>query len=85
MEGARGTISHFTCAHTSTDSRQGGVGGVGGSHPEPMMCKPFLTSHRTNKKTAHICARDCFYYSHCGSLSPALVTDAGGGSLPGGQ
>lgn len=41
----------------------------------------FTPSADDVQTAADICVRGCFYYSHCGPLSPTLVAYAGGGSL----
>lgn len=60
---------------------------------DPSMCIKALGHQCTNRlwhftahfRRLHIFMWDCFYYSHCGSLSPTLVAYAGGGSLSGSQ
>lgn len=87
----------FTCAHAHTlrphaDS-WGGHRQAKTSPSEPSICTKALGHRCTNRfwhftahlRRLHIFVWDCFYNSHCGSLSPTLVAYAGGGSLSGSQ
>lgn len=62
-------------------------------HSELSMCFKALGHQSINRlwhftahlRRLHIFVWDCFYNSHCGSLSPTLVAYAGGGSLSSSQ